>query len=62
MNARRSVGWAALPTGISRLPFDLPLHDPRMLARDGFHPGALLYRLRGDTLAAHIATVVWSRL
>ena len=59
---RALAGWAALQAGISHLPFDLPLHDPAMLARDGFHPGAPLYRLWGETLAEHIASAVWPRL
>ena len=54
--------WVALQSGISHLPFDLPLQDPTMLARDGFHPGAPLYRLWGETLAEHIASAVWPRL
>ena len=59
---RALAGWAARQDGVSHLPFDLPLHDPAMLARDGFHPAAPLYRLWGETLAEHIATVVWPRL
>ena len=54
--------WAALQSGISHLPFDLPLQDPTMLARDGFHPAAPLYRLWGETLAGHIASAVWPQL
>ena len=56
------AGWAALQAGISHLPFDLPLHDPAMLARDGSHPGATLYRLRGETLAEPIASAAWPGL
>ena len=59
---RALAGWAAQQHGLSHLPFDLPLHDPAMLARDGFHPGAPLYGLWGETLAEHIATAVWPRL
>ena len=59
---RALAGWAARQQGLSHLPFDLPLHDPTMLASDGFHPGAPLYRLWGETLAEHIATAVWPRL
>ena len=54
--------WAALQAGVSHLPFDLPLGDATLLAREGFHPGAPLYRLWGDALAEHIATAVWPRL
>ena len=56
------VRWAALQPGVSHLPFDLPLDDASLLASDGFHPGAPLYRLWGDALAEHIATAVWPRL
>lgn len=56
------VRWAALQPGVSHLPFDLPLDDANLLASDGFHPGAPLYRLWGDALAEHIATAVWPRL
>jgi lysophospholipase L1-like esterase len=54
--------WAAGRPGVSHLPFDLPLDDPALLARDGFHPGAPLYRLWGERLADHIASEVWPRL
>jgi lysophospholipase L1-like esterase len=56
------AGWVAMQPAVSHLPFDLPLDDPALLARDGFHPGAPLYRLWGDALAAHIADEVWPRL
>ncbi len=59
---RALARWVALQSGISHLPFDLPLHDPTMLARDGFHPGAPLYRLWGEALAEHIASAVWPQL
>lgn len=55
-------GWAALQPNLSHLGFDFPLTDRALLARDGFHPGAPLYRLWGDVLAAHIAEAVWPRL
>ncbi|WP_088281611.1 SGNH/GDSL hydrolase family protein [Ideonella sp. A 288] len=54
--------WAAGQAQVSHLPFDLPLDDATLLARDGFHPGAPLYRLWGDALARHIAEAVWPRL
>ena len=60
--ARAARGWAALQPAVSHLPFDLPLADPALLARDGFHPGAPLYRLWGDAMARHIADEVWPRL
>lgn len=55
---RALAGWAQVQPGVSHLRFDLPLDDPNMLARDGFHPAAPLYRLWGDALAEHIATAV----
>lgn len=54
--------WAALQPQLSHLPFELPLDDTRLLARDGFHPGAPLYRLWGQALAVHIADAVVPRL
>ena len=46
--------WAGSQPDVSHLPFDLPLDDGSLLARDGFHPSAALYRLWGQALAAHI--------
>jgi len=54
--------WALQQAAVSHLPFDLPMDDATLLARDGFHPGARLYQLWGDALAEHIATAVWPRL
>jgi lysophospholipase L1-like esterase len=54
--------WAAQQAAVSHLPFDLPMDDAALLARDGFHPGARLYQLWGDALAEHIAAAVWPRL
>lgn len=54
--------WAAVQAGVSHLPFDMPLDDPGLLAQDGFHPGAPLYRAWGKALAEHIAGAVWPRL
>jgi lysophospholipase L1-like esterase len=54
--------WAAQRAGVSHLPFELPLADATLMASDGFHPGAPLYRLWGDALAEHIASAVWPRL
>ncbi|MCK6435044.1 MAG: SGNH/GDSL hydrolase family protein [Aquabacterium sp.] len=45
--------WAQTQRDASLVQMDLPL-DPAMLAADGFHPGAPVYRLWGDALAAHI--------
>ena len=59
---RALTHWAKLQPGVSHLPFDLPLDDASLLATDGFHPGAALYRRWGDALACHIAAEVWPRL
>lgn len=54
------AAWVAGQASVSHLPFDLPLDDPAMLAADGFHPGAPLYRYWGQALADHIAGVLAS--
>jgi len=59
---RALAAWARQQPAVSHLPFDLPLDDATLLARDGFHPGEPLYRLWGEALAVHIATAVWPRL
>ena len=56
------AAWAAAQADVSHLPFKLPLDDVRLLASDGFHPGAPLYLLWGEALAWHIASQVWPRL
>ncbi len=55
---RALARWAQGQPGVSQLRPALPLDDPAMLARDGFHPAAPLYRLWGDALADHIAAVI----
>jgi lysophospholipase L1-like esterase len=55
---RALARWAAGRPGASHLPFDMPL-EPALLACDGFHPGAPLYRLWGRALADHIAFRIW---
>lgn len=52
---RAVAAWAAERPGVTHLGLDLPL-APGMLARDGFHPGAPVYRAWGQALAEHIAT------
>ena len=54
--------WAVGRPGVSHLSFNLPMDDPALLASDGFHPGALLYRFWGQTLARHIAGSVLPQL
>lgn len=52
---RALAAWAHRQPGLTHAAVDLPLDDPTLLARDGFHPGAPLYRLWGEALASHIA-------
>jgi lysophospholipase L1-like esterase len=53
--------WAATRDDVSRLEIELPL-NPAVMAQDGFHPGAPVYRLCGHAIAQHIAGEVWPRL
>lgn len=50
--------WAATRDDVSRLDIELPL-NPGVMADDGFHPGAPVYRLCGHAIAQHIADSVW---
>ena len=59
---RALAAWVAGQPSSSHLRFELPLDDPALLARDGFHPGAPLYRRWGERLATHIADQVRPRL
>lgn len=52
---RAVASWAAGQPDVTHLGIELPL-DPGMLARDGFHPTAPVYRAWGEALAEHIAT------
>ncbi len=56
-HGRALATWAAGQGGVSIPAFDLPL-EPGLLASDGFHPGAPVYRQWGAALAAHIADQV----
>jgi lysophospholipase L1-like esterase len=58
---RALAAWAATRDDVSRLDIELPL-NPGVMADDGFHPGAPVYRLCGHAIALHIAQVVWPRL
>jgi lysophospholipase L1-like esterase len=53
--------WAATRDDVSRLDIELPL-NPGVMADDGFHPGAPVYRLCGHAIAQHIADSVVPRL
>jgi len=59
---RALASWAGQQPGLSHAAIDLPLDDSALLARDGFHPGAPLYRLWGEALAGHIADRICPRL
>jgi hypothetical protein len=58
---RACAEWAAMRSDVSHVPIDLPL-NAGVMAADGFHPGATVYRICGTALAEHIAENVWSRL
>lgn len=59
---RALAEWAQGRPGVSCVEDALPLDDPALLARDGFHPAAPLYRRWGQALGAHIARDVWPSL
>ncbi len=48
--------WARSRPDVSCIALDLPL-DVATMARDGFHPGAAVYRLCADTIAGHLAAL-----
>jgi lysophospholipase L1-like esterase len=58
---RACADWAATRSDVSHVPIDLPL-NAGVMAADGFHPGATVYRVCGTALAEHIADAVWPRL
>jgi lysophospholipase L1-like esterase len=51
---RACAEWAASRSDVSHVPIDLPL-NAGVMAADGFHPGATVYRICGTALAEHIA-------
>jgi lysophospholipase L1-like esterase len=59
---RALAAWAQGRPGVTCPDDPLPLDDPALLARDGFHPAAPLYRRWGRTLGTHIARDVWPSL
>ena len=61
-HGRALTHWIATQSGTSQMNFKMPVGDPSLLARDGFHPGPPLYRMLGEVLAEHIATEVWPSL
>jgi len=58
---RAIAAWAAGRDDVSHVAIDLPLNRG-VMAEDGFHPGAPVYRVCGVALAEHIAQHVWPRL
>ncbi len=58
---RALAQWAATRDDVSRPDIDLPL-NPGVMADDGFHPGAPVYRLCGHAIAEHIGSAVWPRV
>lgn len=48
--------WAATRRDVSHVPIDMSL-DASCMAPDGFHPGEPVYRVCGEALARHIATM-----
>jgi lysophospholipase L1-like esterase len=48
--------WAAARHSVSHIEIPLDLR-PEHMAEDGFHPGEPVYRVCGEALAAHIATL-----
>jgi lysophospholipase L1-like esterase len=61
LHDRALAAWAAGRRDVTHLALDLPL-DAALLARDGFHPGAAVYRAWGQALAEHIAVSVLPRI
>jgi lysophospholipase L1-like esterase len=49
--------WAATRRDVSHVPIPLDL-TPEVMASDGFHPGEPVYRICGEALAAHIASII----
>jgi lysophospholipase L1-like esterase len=64
-DARRHNGalreWALTRNDVSAVDVHMPLHRG-VMASDGFHPGAPVYRHCAKLIAAHIATQVWPHL
>ena len=58
---RALAQWAATRADVSHLDVELPL-NAGVMADDGFHPGAPVYRLCGHAMAEHIALAVWPGL
>jgi lysophospholipase L1-like esterase len=55
---RALADWAATRSDVSRPEIELPL-NPGVMASDGFHPGAPVYRQCAHAIALHIERQVW---
>ena len=53
--------WAATRGDVSCVAMELPINAD-VMARDGFHPGATVYRYCASAIAQHIATHLWPLL
>ena len=58
---RAVAAWSRTRNDVSHVPIDMPLNRG-VMAPDGFHPGAPVYRVCAVALAEHITTHVWPRL
>jgi lysophospholipase L1-like esterase len=58
---RALAEWAATRADVSHVDFGVQLNRG-VMAEDGFHPGAPVYRQCASMLARHIATAVWPTL
>lgn len=45
--------WVRSRSDVSRVEIELPL-NPGLMAQDGFHPGAKVYRITAHAIAAHV--------
>ena len=54
---RAMARWASSQDAVAHLPFDMHL-NAKVLAADGFHPGAQVYAVWGAVLAEHIAAAL----
>ncbi len=58
---RALAQWAATRSDVSRLDVEMQIHRG-VMASDGFHPGAPVYRQIADAAASHIAARVWPHI
>jgi lysophospholipase L1-like esterase len=53
--------WVATRSDVSLVAMEVPL-DRGVMAHDGFHPGAAVYRYTAARIAGHIAARVWPQM